>query len=170
MPVCLVEGHGCWVFSSPYSWMWLLSKCNTYYQRVHQGTLDGWFCYSLRWSAFNISFLECRYPRFSWAATVGCWCYGSHSLLWHPLGQSRVQQGYSLGPLLFSLDSIQDECRCPLHKLPPQGMVPSWQSFSQSVIIQLCCCYTPHQRERSCPGSSMNISCSQKANNFIITV
>eukprot|EP00731_Ephydatia_muelleri_P016621 Em0009g1045a len=35
------------------------------------------------------------------------WCYGSHPLLWHPLGQitseSGVQQGDPLGPLLFAL-------------------------------------------------------------------
>ena len=35
------------------------------------------------------------------------WCYGSHPLLWHPLGQisseSEVQQGDPLGPLLFAL-------------------------------------------------------------------
>ena len=35
------------------------------------------------------------------------WCYGSHPLLWHPLGhlssQSGVQQGDPLGPLFFSL-------------------------------------------------------------------
>ena len=35
------------------------------------------------------------------------WCYGSHPMLWHPLGQitseSGVQQGDPLGPLLFAL-------------------------------------------------------------------
>ena len=35
------------------------------------------------------------------------WCYDSHPLLWHPLGQisseSGVQQGDPLGPLLFAL-------------------------------------------------------------------
>ena len=35
------------------------------------------------------------------------WCYGTHPLLWHPLGhlssQSGVQQGDPLGPLFFSL-------------------------------------------------------------------
>ena len=35
------------------------------------------------------------------------WCYGTHPLLWHPLGQisseSGVQQGDPLGPLLFAL-------------------------------------------------------------------
>ena len=35
------------------------------------------------------------------------WCYGSHTLLWHPLGQisseSEVQQGDPLGPLFFAL-------------------------------------------------------------------
>ena len=35
------------------------------------------------------------------------WCYGSHPLLWHPLGQissqSGIQQGDPLGPLLFAL-------------------------------------------------------------------
>ena len=35
------------------------------------------------------------------------WCYGSHPLLWHPLGhitsESGVQQGDPLGPLLFAL-------------------------------------------------------------------
>eukprot|EP00731_Ephydatia_muelleri_P030176 Em0021g699a len=35
------------------------------------------------------------------------WCYGTHPLLWHPLGrissESGVQQGDPLGPLLFAL-------------------------------------------------------------------
>ena len=35
------------------------------------------------------------------------WCYGSHTLLWHPMGQissqSGVQQGDPLGPMLFAL-------------------------------------------------------------------
>ena len=35
------------------------------------------------------------------------WCYGSHSSLWHPMGQvssqSGVQQGDPLGPMLFAL-------------------------------------------------------------------
>ena len=35
------------------------------------------------------------------------WCYGSHPLLWHPVGhlssQSGVQQGDPLRPLFFSL-------------------------------------------------------------------
>ena len=35
------------------------------------------------------------------------WCYGSYSILWHPMGQissqSGVQKGDPLGPLLFSL-------------------------------------------------------------------
>ena len=35
------------------------------------------------------------------------WCYGSHPLIWHPLGhissESGVQQGDPLGPLLFAL-------------------------------------------------------------------
>ena len=35
------------------------------------------------------------------------WCYGTHLLLWHPLGwissESGVQQGDPLGPLLFAL-------------------------------------------------------------------
>ena len=35
------------------------------------------------------------------------WCYGSHPLVWHPLGQislkSGVQQGDPLGPWLFAL-------------------------------------------------------------------
>ena len=35
------------------------------------------------------------------------WCYGSHSSLWHPLGQvssqSGVQQGDPVGPMLFAL-------------------------------------------------------------------
>eukprot|EP00731_Ephydatia_muelleri_P023931 Em0016g202a len=38
------------------------------------------------------------------------WCYGSHSSLWHPMGQvssqSGVQQGDPLGPVLLPLSSI----------------------------------------------------------------
>ena len=44
-------------------------------------------------------------PR-SWYHAVS-WCYGTHSLLWHPLGQisseSGVQQSDHLGPLLLAL-------------------------------------------------------------------
>eukprot|EP00731_Ephydatia_muelleri_P028492 Em0020g136a len=35
------------------------------------------------------------------------WCYGSHTSLWHPMGQissqTGVQQGDPLGPMLFAL-------------------------------------------------------------------
>ena len=46
------------------------------------------------------------------------WCYGSHPLLWHPLGQissqSGIQQGDPLGPLLFALalQKINFRCGC----------------------------------------------------------
>ena len=41
------------------------------------------------------------------------WCYGTYSLLWHPLGQisseSGVQQGDPLGPLLSWYPAYADE-------------------------------------------------------------
>ena len=44
------------------------------------------------------------------------WCYSQHQKLWHPMGQlisaSGVQQGDSLGPLLFAL-----VLHCTIHKI-----------------------------------------------------
>ena len=44
------------------------------------------------------------------------WCYGSHPLLWHPLGQisseSGVQQGDPLGPLLFCTCFAETNFQC----------------------------------------------------------
>ena len=43
------------------------------------------------------------------------WCYGSHSSLWHPMGQvssqSGVQQGDPLGRMLFAWSSYQHRGR-----------------------------------------------------------